>query len=116
MIQLHFMENQKSVALFGNNPDISIGERLRVVKELDEIGSLTFKIISNEEGWVAQCNEVTGIIAGGTTQNPSDQELESGIRQSIFAAFDVNYKEEEDLVNFSYSREDSRNHNFEFAR
>ena len=85
------MEKDKQVIalLFGNNADISLDEKARVIGELNKIGSLTFAVNTNEEGWVAQCNELTGIIAGGTNPNPTDSEIENQIRDSIYAAFNV---------------------------
>ena len=83
------MENPITALLFGNNPDIALDERARVLTELYKIGSLTFEITTSGDGWVAQCKEVPGIIAGGTNINPSNSEIESQIRDSIFAAFDV---------------------------
>lgn len=89
------MENEAFAMLFGNNPNISLDERARVLAELQKIGSLTFEVNSDSEGWAAQCKEVPGIIAGGANPNPSNSEIESQIRESIFAAFDVKMKDEE---------------------
>ncbi len=88
------MENPVNALLFGNNPDISMDERARVLTELNKIGSLTFEVSSDEDGWAAQCKEVTGIIAGGINPNPSNPEVEAAIRDSIFAAFSVKAKSE----------------------
>lgn len=63
--------------------------------ELEKIGTLTFSLSKDENGWVAQCDEVTGIIAGGTNPNPSPNEMESEIRSAIFAAFNVHETEPE---------------------
>ncbi len=52
-------------------------------------GMLHFTISKDEYGWSAQCNEVTGIITGGTNINPTDFEIESNIREAIFTAFHV---------------------------
>lgn len=98
------MENNKSAALFGNNPDISLDERARVIVELDKIGSLNFEITINEDGWTAQCKEVSGIIAGGTNTNPTDSEIETQIRDAIYAAFDVKIeKKEKQSPYFTYT-------------
>ena len=82
-------------ALFGNNPAISLDERARVAAELEKIGSLSFDLCKEESGWTAQCKEVPGIIAGGTNPDPSPNEIESEIRSSIFAAFNVQEQEPE---------------------
>lgn len=78
--------------VFGNNPDISSDERNRVVSELQKIGSLTFKVEKHEDGWMATCIEVPGIIAGNTNPNPSDFEVESQVREAIYAAFNVKFE------------------------
>jgi len=95
-------KNAISAALFGNNPDISPEERDRVVAELEKIGSLTFAITIDEEGWSAQCAEVPGILAGGTNQKPTNAEIESQIRESIYAAFDVRLEKQTTSPYFSY--------------
>ncbi len=86
-------KNQKPniiAALFGSNPAISLDERARVMAELEKIGSLTFSLSKDENGWTSQCDEVPGIIAGGTNPDPSQNEIESEIRSAIFSAFNVN--------------------------
>lgn len=92
------MENLNYASLFEGNPDIGLNERVRVLRELQEIGSLTFDLTVNKDGWMAECKEVEGIIAGGTNLNPSSAELASNIRDSIFAAFDVKTEVEEKSV------------------
>jgi len=69
--------------------------------ELKKIGSLTFDISTDKDGWTAQCKEVSGIIAGGTDSSPSKDEIESSIRDSIYAAFEV--KVEENSPYFTYN-------------
>src|SRR3989338_8691425 len=83
------LKNTVNAMLFGNNPAVSMDERARVMAELEKIGSLTFSLSKDKNGWVAQCDEVTGIIAGGTNPNPSPNEIETEIRSAIFAAFNV---------------------------
>lgn len=97
------MENPVYAMLFGNNPDITLDERARVLSELNKIGSLTFAITKDAEGWMAQCKEVTGIIAGGTNPNPTNSEIEAQIRDSIFSAFDVKTQAEEAGKDFNAS-------------
>ena len=95
------LEN-KFASLFGHNPDISLDERARVIKELEHIGSLTFGVEKDEEGWVATCNEVKGIIAGNTNPNPSDVEIESQIREAIYAAFNVKFEKKSTPSPFTF--------------
>ena len=105
------MGKQNFAALFGNNPDISGDERLRVISELQKIGSLTFKIYQDEEGWTAKCNEVPGIIAANTNPTPSNEEIESQIRDAVFTAFNVRFDKREESIKspfgFGYSFEKS---------
>jgi len=97
------MENEKKYAsLFGNNPDISQAEKDRVFAEIQKIGGLTFSIETDEEGWTARCNEMSGIIAGNTNPDPSNAELETQIREAIYAAFNVKY-ENRSPVKFEYT-------------
>ena len=86
------MEQEKQFAnLFGNEPDIALEEKTRVINALNDIGSLTFKVEKHEDGWVAQCKEVPGIISGNTNPDPSNFEIESLIREAIFSAFNVRF-------------------------
>ena len=97
------MEQEKKFAnLFGNNPDISASERLRVVSELEKIGSLTFKIEISEEGWVAQCNEVHGTMAANTNPTPTNAEIEAQIREAIFSAFNIKFDRIKSPFGFEY--------------
>ena len=96
-------DNITFAALFGNNPDISLDERARVLAEIQKIGDLTFRITTNEEGWLAQCKEVPGILAGGTNAKPTGAEIESQIRESIYAAFDVKVEQNKKSPYFTYN-------------
>lgn len=99
------MEKEKDLqyaGLFGNNPNISLDERVRVINEINKTGSLTFMIEKNEEGWMAQCNEISGIITGGTNPKPSNVEIESQIREAIYAAFNVKVTEDTESPYFGY--------------
>ncbi len=90
-------------ALFGNNPDISLDERARILAEIQKIGSLTFNITTSDEGWLAQCKEIHGILAGGTNAKPTSAEIESQIRESIYAAFDVKVEQNKKSPYFTYN-------------
>ena len=68
---------------------VSLSEKARVMEEIEKVGSLTFALSLNDEGWVAQCNEMPALIAGNTNPHPSDIEIKSEIRSAIFSAFDV---------------------------
>lgn len=99
----HNSNNSTLAALFGTNPDIPLDERARVLAEIEKIGSLTFSITKDEEGWTAQCQEVPGILAGGTNPKPTSAEIESQIRESIYAAFSVKVTRDEASPYFTYN-------------
>ena len=84
--------NKRFADIFGNNPNISLDERNRVIAELLKIGSLTFKVEKNEDGWMANCLEIGGLIAGSNNPNPSDFEVESQVREAIYSAFNVKFE------------------------
>jgi hypothetical protein len=80
---------------------------------LQKIGNLTFTIHVDEGGWTAQCNEVDGIVAGNTNPNPSNAEIESQIREAVYAAFNVRVdkKDQESIASplrFAYSISSAR--------
>ena len=100
------MKNETLAVIFGNNPYVSLDERARIIHELEKIGSLTFRVETHEDGWVAQCNEVSGILASNTNPNPTGIEIESQIRDAIFAAFNVKFDKKQEISNkstFEYS-------------
>lgn len=66
---------------------IMIDSMTQQVRDLG--GLLHFTIHKTEDGWMAQCNEVEGIITGGLNPNPTDFETEAQIREAIFTAFDI---------------------------
>jgi|GEM_PF-2605195 len=62
----------------------------KMTKQIEQLGGmLHFTISKDEEGWSAQCNEIMGIITGGSNPAPTDFEIESNIREAIFTAFHV---------------------------
>ena len=99
------MEKNKNnfALLFGNNADISLDEKARVISELNKIGGLTFKISKDEEGWVAKCNEIPAIIACNTNPSPTSDEIESLIRDAVFSAFNVRFEKKPDSIKSSLS-------------
>ena len=52
-------------------------------------GGLKFQIKINEEGWMAECENLEGIITGGTNPRPSPQEIDAQIKDAIFSAFNI---------------------------
>lgn len=66
----------------------------RLQDEFQQLGHMpTFRVSKNQDGWMAQCNEIEGIIAGGSNPDPSSSEIEVQIRDSIFAAFNIEVRE-----------------------
>lgn len=65
----------------------------RMSQEIGNLGGmLHFTIRKDEDGWFAQCNEVEGIITGGSNSNPTEFEVETNIREAIHTAFHVKTK------------------------
>ena len=52
-------------------------------------GILHFTIETAKDGWVAQCDEIKGIITGGASSNPTDKEIELNIRDAVHCAFNI---------------------------
>jgi hypothetical protein len=52
-------------------------------------GNLTFQYTLSGEGWLAECNEVPGIFTGAPNSAPTFAEIDTLIRDAIFAAFDI---------------------------
>ena len=63
------------------------------IKEVGRDGMLHFIIKSHKEGWLAQCEEIPGIVTGNTNSNPDQEEINKHIREAIFSAFSVNIKD-----------------------
>lgn len=59
-------------------------------KAIERVGGhLNFSVKRHHNGWTAECQEMNGIITGGNTANPTDQEINDEIRDAIFSAFGV---------------------------
>lgn len=50
-------------------------------------GTLTFEVVSSEEGWYAECKEIDSIFTGGKSSNPTEEEVLSGIQDAMAAVF-----------------------------
>ena len=68
---------------------------MRVLEVIRPLGGLSFSVHTDQNGWVAQCNEITGIMTGNTNSTPSEEEIKASIREAIAAAFNI---QEEELV------------------
>lgn len=75
---------QKYGLLF--NSEVPESERERVLEQIRPLGLLTFAIQKDENGWVGQCNQISGIVAGDTNPSPTDVEIKQGIQDAIAEA------------------------------
>jgi hypothetical protein len=101
---MNTMDKEKKYAdVFGNNPNVSLEERNRVISQIQKIGSLTFSVQRHEDGWVATCLEVEGLIAGNTNPNPSQLEIDSELREAIYSAFNVKFENIKSPIKIEYS-------------
>lgn len=57
--------------------------------EIQRRGGLKFRIEKNKEGWIAKCENLKGIITGGTNPNPTQTEIDAQIKDAIFTAFGI---------------------------
>ncbi|MEI6553508.1 MAG: hypothetical protein WCO09_02975 [bacterium] len=62
------------------------------IKEIGRDGMLHFTYKTHKDGWVAQCEEISGIVTGNNNPNPSQDEINDSIRNAIFTAFNVEPK------------------------
>lgn len=88
------MNEEKFGALFANNQHAeSYEDEERMQTEINKLGGmLHFTIRKDSDGWSAQCKEVPGIIAGSTSTDPDDSEIQTLIRDAIHSAFHVETK------------------------
>jgi len=81
----------KLASLFGMNKkaeDIRALENMKA--EIQKVGGLLhFTVAQHGDGWTAQCNEIEGIMTGGINPNPTDEEIETNIREAIHTAFHI---------------------------
>lgn len=56
---------------------------------LEQQGSFHFKIERHKNGWTAECENVKGIVTGGTNPDPAQEEIDAQIKDAIFTAFGV---------------------------
>jgi len=50
---------------------------------------LHFNIKQTKKGWIAECQEIAGIITGGPNPQPSQAEISSQIKSALRAAFNL---------------------------
>ena len=70
------------------NPDQLAVEKM--MKQIQAVGGmLHFSITKEADGWSAQCDEIPGIITGGASATPTNEEIETNMREAIHAAFNL---------------------------
>jgi hypothetical protein len=52
-------------------------------------GQFTFSFDIDEEGWSAKCMEFEGIVTGGSSKNPSEEEVTKALINTIKTAFHI---------------------------
>ena len=68
------------------------GKDHRVQSMLAEIQSrdgLKFKVRKDEGGWTAECENLKGIMTGGTDLHPTQSEIDAQVKDAIFTAFEI---------------------------
>ncbi len=60
-------------------------------------GQLTFRVTRDEESWLAECNEIPGLFTGAPNAEPSNDEIDSMVKDAIFSAFGVGHGEVPEL-------------------
>jgi hypothetical protein len=98
------MKNEKKAMFFKGNEAEDFRALERMSKQIGELGGeLHFTIHKTEDGWMAKCNEVEGIITGGVNPCPEDYEIQSQIREAIYTAFDIKTKISPERIKSSVS-------------
>ena len=59
----------------GINPRNSFEVR-NMLMEVKKHGGLSFNIRKYEDGWLAECTDIKGIVAGDTNPNPTQNEID----------------------------------------
>jgi hypothetical protein len=84
------MKNNTGMILDGTHQPDNFEDVERMTSEIKKVGGmLNFIIEQSEEGWTAECNEIPGIITGGSNPTPTNFEIEGQIRDAVYTAFHV---------------------------
>lgn len=66
-------------------------------EEIRKVGGLLhFNIQADADGWHAECIEIDGLITGGQNPHPTDNEIQTNIREAIHTAFHITSAEQEE--------------------
>jgi len=74
--------------LFGFNPRSDFRIKNMII-EIRKHGGLIFSIKKYDEGWIAECSTIKGIIAGNSNPNPKQEEIDTYVKGAIFSAFNI---------------------------
>ena len=65
-------------------------------EEIRKVGGLLhFNIQSDASGWHAECVEIDGLITGGRNPRPTEDEIQTNIREAIHTAFHITTEQDE---------------------
>ena len=66
-------------------------------EEIRKVGGLLhFNVQADSSGWHAECKEIDGLITGGQNSHPTDDEIQTNIREAIHTAFHITPAEQEE--------------------
>jgi len=83
-------KNSKTFPVFEEGETPSRVTLNRINREILKRGGLLhFRVEQNASGWMAQCQEIKGIITGGENANPSQEEIVFNLRDAIRVAFNA---------------------------
>ncbi len=113
MLIHHFIKNILAKH-FGVIPRVDLPKMVRLAKVFEDKRGLSFRLNITNDGWVAECVDIPGIITGGSEVNPSKQLMKNQIADAIFSAFEIpEYLADPDFI--SQEGDESHNTNSRFG-
>ncbi len=78
----------RDIGVFYNTEDLA--KMHKHIGKVGKKGMLHF-IVRNlgKDGWMAQCEEISGIITGGPSSNPTQDEINVSVRDAVYSAFGI---------------------------
>ena len=65
------------------------GNLMRLKDDLEKNNGFTFTITSSNEGWLAECEEIPGIVTGSDSPKPTMKEVTDLVKDAIFSAYAI---------------------------
>ncbi|OHA73667.1 MAG: hypothetical protein A2940_01780 [Candidatus Wildermuthbacteria bacterium RIFCSPLOWO2_01_FULL_48_29] len=63
---------------------------MRMVEQIKAVGGqFTFDFKIDDQGWAARCREFDGIVTGGASKNPPEEEVMQSLIDAIKTAFHI---------------------------